>query len=249
MTAAEQGEKYGMAQEDLDAITKWIESHGFTVGYVYPNRMVIDFSGTAGQLREAFHTEIHYLEAHGEQHIANMSDPQIPQALAPAVQGVVSLHDFRPHAAHESRPAYTFSGNCGPPCDYLVPADFQTIYNLTPLYAAGIYGQGQTVAVVETSNSYANDWSAYQKTFGLTGYGGTLTTVHPNSGGNCANPGTNMRDGGAEVEADLDVEMVTAIAPGANIELASCKDTSTSFGELIAIQNLISTGTPPAVVR
>ncbi len=244
MTAAEQGEKYGLAQEDLDAITRWLEAHHFTVGYVYPNRMVIDFSGTASQIREAFHTEIHYLEARGERHIANMSDPQIPEALAPAVKGVVSLHDFRPHGARKPRPGYTFSGECGIPCFYPVPADFQTIYNLTPLYTAGIYGQGQTVALIEDSNSYGNDWSTYQKKFGLTSYGGTLTTVHPNSGGNCTNPGTNAND----EEADIDVEMVTALAPGANAEVASCADTGTTFGGLIAIENLISAGNPPAVM-
>src|ERR1035438_3163450 len=53
MLAAEQGEKYGLAQEDLDAITLWLESHGFAVNGIQPNRMVIDFSGTAGQIREA----------------------------------------------------------------------------------------------------------------------------------------------------------------------------------------------------
>ncbi len=243
MTAAEQGEKYGLVQEDLDAITHWLESHDFTVGHVYPNRMVIDFSGTAGQIRKAFRTEIHFLQVKGEQHFANMNDPQIPEALAPAVQGVVSLHNFKPHAMIERKSDYTFSG-CGSSCYSLVPADFQTIYNVTPLITAGITGAGQTVVLIEDSNSYASDWSNYQKTFGLTGYGGTLTTVHPNSGGNCTNPGTN----GADVEADLDVEMVTAVAPGAAVELASCADTSTTFGGLIAIQNLISAGSPPAVM-
>ena len=53
--------------------------------------MLIDFSGTAGQVREAFHTEIHNLDVSGERHIANMSDPQIPAALAPAIVGIVSL--------------------------------------------------------------------------------------------------------------------------------------------------------------
>ena len=244
MTAAEQGEKYGLAQEDIDVITKWLEAHDFTVGHVYPNRMVIDFSGTAGKIRNAFHTEIHYLEVKGEQHFANMSDPQIPEALAPAVQGVVSLHNFKPHAMYEKKPDYTFSGCGTTDCYALVPADFQTIYNVTPLITAGIYGQGQTVVLIEDSNSYGSDWSNYQKTFGLTTYGGTLTTVHPNDAGNCTNPGTN----GADIEADLDVEMVTAIAPGAAVQLASCADTSTTFGGLIAIQNLISAGSPPAVM-
>lgn len=29
-----------------------------------------------GDIRRAFHTEIHYLEVKGERHFANMSDPQ-----------------------------------------------------------------------------------------------------------------------------------------------------------------------------
>ena len=91
MLAAEQGQKYGLAQQDIDSIAGWLRSHGFTVGYIYPNQMVIDFSGTAGEIREAFHTEIHHIEARGEEHIANMSDPYIPAALAPAVVGVVSM--------------------------------------------------------------------------------------------------------------------------------------------------------------
>ncbi len=98
--------------QDLATITAWLESHGFSVKRVYPSGIVIDFSGTAGQVREAFHTEIHNLEVNGAAHIANMSDPQIPAALAPAVVGVVSLNDFRPHAMNKPRPAYTFSG-CG----------------------------------------------------------------------------------------------------------------------------------------
>ena len=40
---------------------------------------------SAGRVRSAFHTEIHNLEVAGQKHIANMSDPKIPAALAPAV--------------------------------------------------------------------------------------------------------------------------------------------------------------------
>jgi hypothetical protein len=58
ITAQEFGERFGLAKQDLDAITGWLESHGFTVNVVYPSGMVIDFSGTAGQVREAFQTEI-----------------------------------------------------------------------------------------------------------------------------------------------------------------------------------------------
>jgi hypothetical protein len=47
-------------------------------------------------VRTVFHTEIRNLQANGLRHIANMRNPQIRAALAPAIAGVVSLYDFRP---------------------------------------------------------------------------------------------------------------------------------------------------------
>ncbi|MGC1650996.1 MAG: protease pro-enzyme activation domain-containing protein, partial [Candidatus Sulfotelmatobacter sp.] len=182
LTAKQFGERYGLAQEDLAAITGWLGSHGFTVNLVYPSRVLIDFSGTAGQVREAFHTEIHNLEAKGEQHIANMSDPRIPAALAPAVVGVVSLNNFMPHPMHQPRSNYTAGDR-----NYLVvPADLATIYNLNPLFAAGYSGQGQTIMVVEDSDVYsASDWTSFRTTFGLASAypDGSFTQVHPRPGG------------------------------------------------------------------
>ncbi len=246
--AAEQGEKYSLAQQDIDSITGFLRSHGFTIDSVYPNRMVIEFSGTAGEIREAFHTEIHYLEVRGEQHFANMSDPQIPRALAPAVVGVVSMHNFKPQQMRvpRVRSDYTFSG-CGGHCYSLVPADFQTIYNLNPLYQDGINGKGQTITVVEDSDTYTpsggtNDVIFYRNTF-LSKWSGTVTTVHPAGSAACTDPGTNEADG----EADLDAEVASAIAPNAAIEVAACADTTT-FGGLLAIENLVNSATPPAII-
>ena len=104
LTPQEFGERYGLAAQDLAKITVWLQSHGFIVNQVYPSGVVIDFSGTAGEVRDAFHTEVHNLEVNGAAHIANMSDPRIPAALAPAVVGVVSLNDFRPHAMNTAAP-------------------------------------------------------------------------------------------------------------------------------------------------
>ncbi|MGB7929520.1 MAG: protease pro-enzyme activation domain-containing protein, partial [Terriglobales bacterium] len=88
LTAKQYGQRFGLAKQDLSVITRWLESEGFKVNVVYTNGVLIDFSGTAGQVHAAFHTEIHNLDVKGVPHIANMSDPQIPAALAPAVVGV-----------------------------------------------------------------------------------------------------------------------------------------------------------------
>ena len=249
LSAQEFGEQFGLAQQDLDTISGWLAGHGLKVNLVYPSRMVIDFSGNAGQVREAFRTELHALEVNGAKHIANMSDPQIPAALATAVVGVVSLHDFTPHPLYRAKPVYTFASG-GATYQAVVPADVATIYNLNPLFIGGTSGQGQTIVVIEDTNVYStNDWTTFRSTFGLSGYtSGSFTQAHPappTGTNNCTNPGVN----GDDLEAILDAEYASAAAPSAAIELASCADTVSTFGGLIALQNLLNeSSTPPAIV-
>jgi trimeric autotransporter adhesin len=100
LTPAQIGQLYGPAQPDIAAISVWLTSKGFTVTNVGLDGMTISFRGTAGQVTSAFHTEIHNLSVNGKPHIANMSDPQIPEALAPVVFGIKGLHNFLPHPLH-----------------------------------------------------------------------------------------------------------------------------------------------------
>ncbi len=175
LTPEEFGEKFGVDEGDIQQVTNWLQSKGFQINQVYPNRMVIDISGNAGQVAEAFRTQMVKLDVGGEMHIANQSDPQIPAALAPVIKGFASLNDFPPQAMHKSVSQYTFAGcsttTASPTepgtCYALTPQDNQTIYNLTPLYAAGYSGQGQTIAVVEDTDSYGSDFNTYRTTFGL----------------------------------------------------------------------------------
>src|SRR6266446_1545967 len=48
----------------------------------------------AGNVQQAFATQIENFQADGAVYVANASEPQIPAALAPVVAGVVSLHNF-----------------------------------------------------------------------------------------------------------------------------------------------------------
>jgi subtilase family serine protease len=94
LKAQDVGKCYGVADSDIAVVTAWLQSHGFKIDTVPAGKMLILFSGTAGQVRNTFHTEIHNLNVRGEQHIANMSEPQIPAALAPVITGFRSLHNF-----------------------------------------------------------------------------------------------------------------------------------------------------------
>ncbi|MGA2771396.1 MAG: S53 family peptidase [Bryobacteraceae bacterium] len=249
MTASEFGAAFGVAEADRAAVTQWLESQGFTVNSIAPGGMTIDFSGTAAQVREAFHTEIHYLNVNGVRHIANMSDPDIPEALAPAVAGIVSLHDFSPRPLKRAHANYTFTSGKST-YQAVTPGDLATIYDLNPLFSSGFAGQGQTIAVIEDTDLYkTTDWNTFRSTFGLANYTtGSLTTVHPapaSGANNCSAPGVVAGDDG---EAILDAEWASAAAPGAAIEVAACANTRTTFGGLIALQNLVNSKTPPSIV-
>ncbi len=256
LTAQEIGSRYGLASSDISTLTAWLRSKGFTVNQVYPTGTVIDFSGTAAQVEAAFHTEIHNLDVNGTRQIANMTDPKIPSALAPAVVGVVKLNSFMPHPMIKKMQPPPVNPNVGrrPRADYtlgngyyaVVPSDLATIYNLNPAFNAGYTGLGRTIALIEDTDvyNYPGDWNAFRSTFGLSEQfpSGTFVQVHPGVG--CADPGTN----GDDVEAALDVEWSSAAAPNAAIVLASCEDTITNFGGFIALEGLLSQQTPPDLV-
>ncbi len=248
LTPAQFAASYGVASGDVETVSAWLQSRGFTVNGVQPSGLMIDFSGTAGQVHSAFHTEIHHLNVNGAAHFANMSNPEIPAALEPAVAGVVSLHDFRPKAQmiHKNvSPQYTFTTSNGT-SHAIVAGDLATIYNLTPLFSAGFSGKGQSIMVVEDTYLYSTgDWNVFRKTFGLTRpypYG-TLSQVSPTGALTCTNPGfqgSSTDPGyGDDGEAAIDVEWATAAAPNAAIILAACEDTS-AFGGLIALENTLN---------
>lgn len=97
---AEVGDKFGPSPADIATLSNWLASRGLIVKEVTKDRMAIRFSGTAAQIESAFHTEIHNIQVDGQLHLANMSDPQIPAALAPVVAGLKELNDFHPHPLH-----------------------------------------------------------------------------------------------------------------------------------------------------
>jgi subtilase family serine protease len=251
LSLAEIESRFGPAEEDIHTVSAWLESHGFTVNFVYRANGVIDFSGPASAIREAFHIEIHNIEVRGVTHIANIRDPQIPAALAPAVHGVTSMNDFHPHnnLAIQRKELRQLTAQNGKILA-LVPDDLATIYDFYPVYKAGFSGKGQTIMVIEDSDLYStNDWHTFRQTFGLdTRYPfGSLTTIHPQppsnplNGGPCADPGVN----GDDSEASVDSEWSSASAPNAAIIIATCANTNTNFGGFIAMQNVLSTVAPP----
>jgi subtilase family serine protease len=250
LTPIQFGERFGASEEDIATVSSWLQSHGFKVAAPSYGRGVIEFSGDAGQVEQAFHTSIHSYVVNGEQHVANATDPSFPAALMPAIEGVLSLHNFPRHSdtrslgtfrrtknsshAEPIHPLFTFAGGClgaGTNCFALGPQDFATIYDVTPLYSAGIDGTGETIAVVADSNINVSDVTQFRSVFGLPANPPNVI-IPPGS----QDPGLNSD----EVEAVLDTEWSGAVAKKATIDLVVSATTPTTFGGDLSAEYVVN---------
>ncbi|WP_201312846.1 protease pro-enzyme activation domain-containing protein [Dyella sp. EPa41] len=266
LTAKQVGELYGPDQEDVATVSKWLNSQGLGVKNVSPDRMRIRFTGSVGAVQRAFGTSMRRYSLAGKTHFANATEQKLPAALTSVVAGVASLTDFFPKplvknvqsVKRDGKGRWVSAGNKSSDFNFLfnndvyydlVPADFNVIYNVNPLWGQDtpVRGAGQTVAVLERTDVQDADVATFRQTFLPTNAAGVFAQVHPaafTGDTSCADPGTN----GDEGEAALDAEWAGAAAPDANVMLAACADTGADFGPFLAAQNLLAQDTPPAIM-
>ncbi len=235
LTPEEFGARFGLRNQDLKLITNWLREHGFTIDEVAKGRGWINFSGTAGQVEEAFATEMHDYTVDGKLRHANAADPSMPRAFAGLVNGIVTLHDFPLHTNHgivrpvspeELAPDFTSGGS-----HYMGPADFATIYDLNSAYSAGTNGSGRTIAIVGRTDIQLADVQFFRSFFGLPANDPVF--VH-----NGIDPGDV--GGGEETEADLDVEWSGAVGRNATVKFVISKSTSATDGVNLSAQYIVN---------
>jgi len=232
LTPEQFGRQFGPSDADIQAVTDWLTRQGFQIAKVAAGRNVIEFSGTVAQVRNAFHTEIHKFAANGAEHMANVSEPAIPEALAPVVKGVVALHNFpkvshlrnggiyrRIKATGELQPLFTYEV---PAKFALGPGDWRTVYNVPP----NADGSGQSIAIVGQSNINITDVQNFRTMFGLPANDPQIIVNGPD-------PGLQLATGD-EQESDLDVEWAGAIAPKAQIIFVTSESTQSNPAQVSA---------------
>ena len=273
VTPQEFGNRFGANDADIAAITSWLTSQGFKVNGVYANKMQIDFNGTAGTVKRAFHTQENHYTINNESHIANSGDISVPTALKDVVTGVAGLNDLRPKAQHVPQKLAQFNAsvqkfkvqepvatntrqlksqaspdavNFTDGSRGFAPSDLAKMYGVDTLHAAGTTGKGITIALVEDESMVPTDWNNFVTQFQLGSYGGTFAQIQPQAAGftNCIDPAASF-PGEDGIETVLDAEWSTAMAPGASIEVASCDDSNGSnfFGGVFTAATNLINGT------
>ena len=260
LTPEQYGAQFGPAQPDLQQVTGWLQQQGFRIDRIARGLQWIEFSGTAAQVENAFHTEMHHYMVKGEHHVANAGDIALPRALAPVVEGVLSLHNFRKQAAHskafqllrddtngkmariaELQPAQKgvsaaalpdFTGGSG--SHYLTPGDYSRIYNTLPLLNESVDGTDLAIAIVGRTDINLSDVQAFRHIFGLP-------ANDPQFIVNGLDPGVN----GDEVESDLDVEWSGAVAPNASIKFVTTLSTFTTDGVDLSTSYIVDNRVAP----
>lgn len=217
LTPEQYGQQFGASQSDIDQLTAWLQSQGLTVLNVARSRTWITVSGNADQVQNAFQTEIHRYRVNGRQHFANATDPSVPAVVAPLVTGIRGLHDFHPKPRLR---APTANMNVSGGYHAMAPDDIAKIYNIAPLYDAGIDGTGQKVVVVGQTALQTSDLDSFRSKFNLPAINLDARLVPRHQ-----NPGVQSDDLN---EANLDIEWASAVARNATIVYVYSSDVWTS---------------------
>ena len=226
LTPEQWADQFGLSRDDIQKITSWLKGQGFAIQYVARGRSYVVVSGSAAQVARTFGTQLHRYNVKGEMHVANATAPKIPAALAGIVTGIRGLNDFHLRPRAKARPKY-YSSALG--AQFIAPGDLATIYDINALYNGStvIDGTGQKLAVIGQTDIYLADISDFRTGFGLpaiscsgtTGSGVITSCSDPHFSYVVADglkdPGTTLS--GDLSEADLDIELSTAVARGAQI--------------------------------
>ena len=196
-------------------------------------------SGTAAAFERAFGTTLHRYASATQAFHAPASAAVLPLDIAPLVHAVLGLDD-RPalHTNHRSAPAALVDASRTParaqaagvthPIGHWTVGDFASYYDVAPLYAQGIQGQGRTLGIVAFAALTPSDVFAYWKVVGIDVDPQRLRVVDVDGG-----PGAPSDASGSD-ETTLDVEQAGGVAPAARIVVYQAPNTDQGFVDVFA---------------
>jgi Pro-kumamolisin, activation domain/IPT/TIG domain/Putative Ig domain len=236
---------FGPTQSEITAVEQQLTADGLQVTGVSSNGLLVQFAGSATDVEAAFGTGLNQVQlADGTLGQATTGAVTIPSSIAPDVQAVVGLDQLVPETSALMGPRAGRQGatpavatpavsNGGPvACSdalaqqvngALTDQQIANSYGLEPLYNAGDVGAGQTVDIYELEPFEMSDIATFDECYFGTDNTGNITVTNVDGG-----PGTGYGSG----EAALDVEAVSAIAPGAKIDVFSGPNMNNNWGPI-----------------
>jgi kumamolisin len=205
LTGDELAGRYGAEPADVDLVRQTLTRLGLEITVTDPASRRVKVAGAVGDLAATFGTTLEQVSSPDPggrivTHRYRVGPLFVPAALDGIVLAVLGL-DTRPQArAHFRARAAATTGTS------YAPNQVADIYQ----FPAGTTGSGQRIAIIELGGGFsASDLSAY---FG--GLGIAVPSVTAVSVDGAANaPGSDPT--GADLEVNLDIDVIGAVAPGA----------------------------------
>jgi kumamolisin len=203
--------------EQYKQLVSDLQSAGFTILHHSRSGMHITVRGSADLYQRLFNVQLQYLHGNPRIHrIASM--PRIPSNF-PLIESISGLNNFT-----HKHPKYALApqqpGFSAKPMGYL-PAQIHALYGLDALYAKGLTGKGQHIAIATYDDFHLNDVQNYFKQMNLPSP--AIDVVRFN--------GTPNLDPNSAIETQVDAEFSGMIAPGAMIHVFTSA-TNDEAGEL-----------------
>jgi subtilase family serine protease len=233
--------RFGPTPQTIAAVKSQLEDSGLAVTNLARDGLILDFQAPANRVESAFRTGLdRYRLGNGSIARARTAPVQVPTTIAKYVTSVIGLDTTvrlrpsgvvrAPKSARGSYPsasapkAFTHPTGSPTPCtdatttaeDFggLTDDQIANAYGVFGLYGASDTGSGQHIAVYELEPFSMTDL----QTFDTCYFGATQATamvgrvaVKNVDGGQPAGPGSG--------ESILDIDNVSAFAPGANIDV------------------------------
>ena len=235
-------QQFGAGSDDIDAVKRFAGAHGLSVVQEHAGRRTVVLSGTVAQFNDAFGVDLQRFEHPGGSYRGRVGAIHLPDELHGRVEAVLGL-DNRPVARPHFRRARPLPGNVH------WHADSGTTTSFTPLQLAAMYnfppgdGKGECVGIIELGGGERQaDLTTYFSGLGIKS-GPKVTVVSVDHGKNHPTGDPNGPDG----EVMLDIEVVGAVAPQANIAVYFAPNTDAGFLDAITTA-LHDTVNKPSVI-
>ncbi|MFD4557662.1 protease pro-enzyme activation domain-containing protein [Streptomyces sp. NPDC058469] len=226
LTKAQFAARFGRTDAEVKQVKEYLRAQGLTVGKVHSGNLLVDASGTAAQLEKAFGTKLSTWKdaKSGRAFYANETAPTLPTGIADLVSDVTGLNN-RAQLHHQASSAV--NPHNGPGGGY-TPAQIKGGYSVSGTYT----GSGQKIALLEFDGFQQANITKYDTNYSL---GSPTPTVSKVDGGSGA-----LGDG--QVEVELDIEVLHAIAPKANVTVF--EGPNSDAGEVDTYQAIVDSGIP-----
>jgi subtilase family serine protease len=243
LTPAQIRTSFGPDEHEVARVTSVLQLSGLSVERASTTTLKV--TGLTSTMERVFQTELHQFQTAATETSPAITfhapavKPTVPSSIAATVQGVLGLNDapgFSPRSKQtpkEFRPGSTGkaavnTASTGTPFGSLTVTDFAKLYDVEPVYAKGVSGAGQTLAVVTLAAFTPSDAQAYWDAIGLKTKPNRITIVNVDGG-----PGAPS-DASGSIETTLDVEQSGGIAPQADIILYQAPNTNQAFVDVFA---------------